>query len=68
MKDLKDVLLSSDPVVTEDLDTKLDQLINEARACLPKRSIVARDSLAQRVQDLKYLSKLSPRQRSLLEH
>jgi hypothetical protein len=31
------------------------------------KKVTARDSLAQRVQDLKYVSSLSPRERSYLE-
>jgi hypothetical protein len=67
MKSLIETLEDSGLLVQED-SSKVVELISEARAYLPKRNISARDALAQRVQDLKYISKLDRRQRSLLDH
>lgn len=65
MKSLKTVLESQHQVL-EIREERLSSLINEARAYLPKKNITAQDSLAARVQELKYLSKLSKRERGLL--
>jgi hypothetical protein len=65
MKSLYDVVQESE-LLTEDLSQKFNSVVNEARAYLPKKRINARDSLAERVQNLKYLSSLSRTQRELL--
>jgi hypothetical protein len=65
MKSLYESIRENGPL-TEDLEQGFHSAVNEARACLPKKRITARDSLAERVQNLKYLSSLSKIQRSLL--
>jgi polynucleotide 5'-kinase involved in rRNA processing len=66
MKSLQSYVLESQHQVLEVREERLSSLINEARAYLPKKKITAHDALAARVQELKYISKLSKRERSLL--
>jgi hypothetical protein len=66
MKSLNCYLTETFPVEPRSEADQLNLKVNEARACLPKRRVIAKDLLAQRVLDLKYLSKLNKAQRGLL--